>query len=193
MNKRKLLLSFIAVLLLITSQAQFHFGAKAGINAVKISGKTFQSGFDFNYLAGGFAEIGLGKIVSISPEVIFSQTTATRDSSSNYSALYNPNQMKATLNYLSIPILLNVKLAGPLYIEAGPQYSISFTSNKNLLQSGKEAFKSGDFSLIGGVKLKIFNIRISGRYLIGLNNIADATTQDKWKTQAIQVAIGYAF
>ncbi len=64
--------------------------------------------------------------------------------------------------------------------------------NKNFLQNGAEAFKKGDFSMVGGVDIKLTSLRVTGRYVIGLNNINDIDNQDKWKNQAIQISLGLA-
>ncbi|MBO9594839.1 MAG: PorT family protein [Niabella sp.] len=177
----------------VSLHAQFHIGAKAGVNATKIDGKSFKEEFDYNYLVGFFAEIGVGKKLSVNPELIYSQTSSTRDTSfNNVLPGFNKDQTKAKLNYLSIPILLNLQLAGPLHIEAGPQFSVLTSSSKTLLQNGEQAFKKGDFSMVGGVQLKLSAFRISGRYVVGLSNISDLPSQEKWKNQAIQVAVGFA-
>lgn len=179
---------------IMNANAQFHIGAKAGVNITKIDGKSFKEEFNYNYLLGGFAEIGLGEKFSINPEVLFNQTTSTRDTSyKNVLPKFNSEQTKAKLNYLSIPILVDMRLIGPLHIQAGPQYSILLNSDKTLLENGEQAFKSGDFALVGGANLKFNSFRITGRYVIGLDNINQAANQDKWKNQAIQVAVGYAF
>lgn len=189
---KKIFFSLLVILSVVNLHAQFNFGFKAGVNAAKIDGKTFRQEFKYNYLAGAFAELGLGRRISFSPEMVFSQTSATRDSAfSNLSDLYNKNQVKAKLNYLSIPLLANIKLRGPLYIEAGPQYSILINSSESLLKNGEKAFKSGDFSFLGGLKFKFSKVRVSGRYVIGLNNINDGDSGEKWSRQAIQVAAGF--
>jgi len=183
----------LSVFLTVALKAQFHIGAKAGVNATKISGKSFKEEFNYNYLVGFFAEIGVGQKLSVNPELIYSQASSTRDTSiKNVLPDFNKDQTKAKLNYLSIPILLNLQLAGPLHIEAGPQFSILTSSDKNLLDNGKDAFKKGDFSMVGGVQLKFNALRLSGRYVIGLSNVSDLPSQEKWKNQALQVAIGVA-
>lgn len=190
-------LTIIAAIMLFSAQfshAQFHIGVKAGVNAGKIDGKSFKDEFNYSYLLGGFAEIGLGKRVSVNPEVLFSQTTTTTETSfTNTLPDFNSNQVKAKLNYLSIPILLNVKVAGPLHVEAGPQFGILLNNNNTLLQNGGNAFKKGDFSLAAGAGLNLSIFRITGRYLVGLSDISDATNQDQWKSQAIQLSLGLAF
>jgi hypothetical protein len=176
------------------AMAQFHIGIKGGANITKVDGKSFKDEFRYGYHAGGFAEIGISKKFQIQPEVTFNQFSTTLDSSykSIYQNIINSDQSKVKLNYLSIPILVNYKLLGPIYLQAGPQFSILMDQDKNFLQNGADAFKKGDFSMIGGVQLKLASLRVSGRYVIGLSNINDIDNQDKWKSQALQLSVGFA-
>jgi hypothetical protein len=64
--------------------------------------------------------------------------------------------------------------------------------NKNFLQNGADAFKKGDCSMVGGVDIKLTSLRVTGRYVIGLNNINDIDNQDEWKNQSIQISLGLA-
>lgn len=191
----RILVTFAIVLIFsISANAQFHIGVKAGVNAGKIDGKSFKQEFNYNYLVGGFAEIGLGNRWSLNPEVLFSQTTTTTDASfTNTLPSFNNDQIKATLDYLSIPILLNFRLIGPLHLEAGPQFGVLLNKEKKLLQNGEEAFKKGDFSLAGGAGINLNMFRVSARYVMGLSDIRDVAVQDKWKSQAIQLSVGLAF
>ncbi|HEY6062475.1 MAG TPA: porin family protein [Chitinophagaceae bacterium] len=191
--KTKLLSLFAALLISQAMMAQFHIGAKAGANIIKIDGKSFKDQFSYGYHAGGFAEIGFGGKLGIQPEVLFNQYSTKVDS--NFSHVYQNVFKQGTikLNYLSIPILLNIKLIGNfLSLQAGPQYSIMIQQSKTLLQNGANAFKNGDFSMIGGAQVKVGAIRLNGRYVVGLNNINDIDNQDKWKTQGFQLSAGIA-
>jgi hypothetical protein len=85
---------------------------------------------------------------------------------------------------------VNYKFGDVFSLQAGPQYGILIEGDKNLLENGKEAFKEGDFSLLGGAQLHIKKIRVMGRYFVGLNNINDFDDQRKWKNQGFQVAVG---
>ena len=189
LRKIPLLLAF--VIFSVSANAQFHFGPKAGLNATKIDGKSLNDQFEYNYLVGGFAEIGLGRRFSVVPEVLFSQTSTTLTDNADAS-IFNIDQAKAKLNYLSIPVLASFKLAGPLYLEAGPQYSILINSDENLLKNGENAFKSGDFSMLGGLKIKFSKFRLTGRYQIGFDNMSQLPNSEKWKSQSIKVTLGFA-
>lgn len=194
--KAKFFLPLLAALFISSaSMAQFHIGVKGGTNITKLDGHSFKDKFEYGYHVGAFAEIGLGEKFGIQPEVLFNQYSSTLDSNYNniYKNIFNSDQSKVKLNYLSIPILLNYKLIGNfLSVQAGPQFSILMKQDKNLLQNGADAFKSGDFSMLGGVQLKLSAIRITGRYAIGLNNISDIDDKDQWKSQGFQVSLGLA-
>lgn len=191
------LFSLIAALLLSQAMmAQFHFGIKGGANIIKVDGKSFKEEFNYGYHLGGFLEIGLGKKWGFQPEVLFNQYSTTLDSNFKhvYQNVFNPNyQSNVKLNYLSIPLILSHKFLGNfLTLQAGPQFGILINQNKTLLQNGGDAFKHGDFSLVAGAQIKLAAFRITGRYVIGLNNINDIDNQDKWTSQGFQLSVGIA-
>jgi hypothetical protein len=194
--KTKLFLPLIAALLFSQAiMAQFHIGIKGGANIIKIDGRSFKDEFRYGYHLGGFMELGLGTNWSINPEVLFNQYSTTVDSNFNhiYQNVLNPSyQSHVKLNYLSIPIVINYKLIGPISLQAGPQFGILIDKNKTLLQNGASAFKNGDFSLLAGAQVKLGGIRVNGRYVIGLSNINDIDNQDKWKYQGFQLSLGLA-
>ena len=194
--KTKLIAIIACVCLVQTASAQLNFGIKAGTNITKIDGKSFEDEFKYGYLAGGFVEIGLGKKFAIQPEVLFNQYQTKVDS--NFKKIYQNALNDVTngdvkLNYLSIPLMLNYKAGKLLTLQAGPQYSILIDKNKNLLQNGQDAFKSGDFSMAGGATINLGKLKVNGRYVVGLNSINDIDNQDSWKSQAIQLSLGLAF
>ena len=190
------LLSLIAALLITQAMmAQFHIGAKAGANIIKIDGKSFDDEFRYGYHLGGFAEIRLSNKFIFQPEVLFNQFTTSVDSSFEnvYHNAFNSSQSDKKMNYLSIPLLLNYKLIGSfLTLQAGPQFSVLMNKDKNLLQNGAAAFKNGDFSMVGGAQVKLGPIRASGRYVVGLSNLNDIGNQDKWTMQGFQFSVGLA-
>jgi len=193
--KTKLAIMAIALLTMQAASAQkFRIGAKAGANLVKVDGKSFKDEFRYGYHLGGFSEIVLtkDKKLSLQPEVLFSQYSTTLDSNfkSVYENVINSHQSHVKLNYLSIPILLNYKLIGPIYLQAGPAFSVLMDQSRTFLQNGGDAFKKGDFSMIGGAQVRLAKLYLSGRYVIGLANINDIDNKDKWKSQAIQLSVG---
>jgi hypothetical protein len=192
--KIRLATMVVALFIMQAATAQFRIGAKVGTNIVKVEGKSFEDEFRYGYHLGGFAVIVLtqDKKLSLQPEVLFNQYSTTLDSSYKeiYEGIINSSQSKVKLNYLAIPILLNYKLIGPLHLQAGPAFGILMDQNKNFLQNGADAFKTGDFSLVAGAQLRLSKIYLTGRYVIGLNNINDIDNQDKWKSQVVQLSLG---
>jgi hypothetical protein len=191
--KANLLLLFIAALSFSNLQAQsIHLGIKGGASVNKLTGQSFTDKFSFGYHIGGFIEIGIGKKLSLQPEVFVSQIK--QDTSSQFRAIYNnvlgvaPSNIQ--LSYLNLPILLGYRVTDQFSIQLGPQYSILMNQNANLLQNGKNAFKNGDFSVLGGLQLEVSKFRIYGRYAIGLNNLNDIDKKDEWKNQSLQIGIG---
>ena len=189
MKSKFLTLAIVFGLISSASFAQLKLGIKGGANIHKLDGQSFKNEFSFGYHLGGFAEIGLSKKFSIQPEILFSQVNI--DTSSKFSDVYDfDNISKVKLSYLQIPLLLNYKANEFVSLQVGPQFSILMDNDNTLVENGQNAFKKGDFSLLGGLQLNISKIKIYGRYAVGLNNINDIDNQEKWKNQTIQVGLG---
>ena len=184
----------IAVLLFISSSVfsqGFSAGIKGGANLGKISGQSFKNEFTLGYHVGAFATINFSKKWGIQPEVLLSQTNV--DTTSNFSQVTQFNHVnKINLQYLTIPLLLNYNLNKFITLQAGPQYGILLDKNKNLLQNGKDAFKSGNFSIAAGLQLNILKFRIYGRFVGGMTDLNNIGTADAWKTQTIQLGVGWS-
>jgi hypothetical protein len=169
-----------------------HVGVKAGANIFKIDGTAIKDEFRFGYNAGAFAEVYFNDKIGIQPELLFNQTNyRTGTDFSNVYQINNANDVKGKLNYLSIPILLNYNLAKFFTLQAGPQFGILLNKSESLGDNAKDAFKSGDFSMLGGVQLNIGSLKVGGRYVIGLTNINDIDDKNKWKNQGFQVWLGF--
>jgi hypothetical protein len=191
MKLKSLALLTIASTLTSMSFAQgFHVGVKAGANIFKLDGTSMKDEFKFGYNLGGFAELNFSEKWGIQPEVMWNQTnyrTAT-----NFNEIYpgGKSDVEGKLNYLSIPVLLSFSPAKFISFQAGPQFGILLNKDKTLFDNGKEAFKGGDFSMLGGVQLNIGSLKLGGRYVVGLANINDIDEKEKWKNQGFQVYLG---
>jgi hypothetical protein len=185
------------VMAMAQGNPSFHVGIKGGANINKIDGKGYDESFRFNYHLGGFAQFNFSDNIGLQPEVIFSQSSAK--TSDNFSSIYtgfsdDANRKNIKLNYLSIPLLLNLG-SRDVKFQVGPQYSILLNKNDNIIENGKNAFKSGDFAAVGGiwVQLPVVPINLSARYIIGLGDVNDLPNSDKWKNQSIQLGVGFTF
>lgn len=181
--------------LLFISSAGFSqglsFGIKGGANLGKISGEAFKDEYTLGYHVGVFATIGLGEKIAIQPEILLSQVNV--DTAYDYNQVYQFHNIgKINLQYLTIPILLNINLNNFIALQAGPQFGILMDKNKDLLENGKDAFKTQDFSLVGGVQLKLLKFRVYGRFVGGLTNLDNIGNEESWKTQTVQLGVGIA-
>ena len=185
MQKIILFLCFVTTLSASLSAQSFHVGGKLGANLGKIDGQSFKDGYNFGYVLGGYASIGISKTLAIQPELLFSQTNTTVDSGYG---LVKPEDVH--LNYLNIPVLLNINASKLLTFQVGPQFSILTNKNEKIGQEIEGAFKGGDLAAVLGAQLNLGLLNVYGRYNIGLSNISDVANSDKWKSQAIQVGLG---
>ena len=173
-----------------TVAQNIHFGVKAGANFQKIQGIPFKEKFTFGYQAGAFAAIGFTSKIGIQPEILFSSVNA--DTATQFSTVYGFKKIdKVKLNMLDIPILLNIKAAQFLTIQAGPQFSVLINKNETLLKNGETAFKQGNISAVAGLQFNLTKFKIYGRYVAGLKNLNNVNNSNEWRNRNIQVGIGF--
>lgn len=166
-------------------------GGKAGANMTKISGQSFKQGYDLGYFLGAFVEID-GKKWGLQPEVLWNQVNT--HPANNFGAVYNDfkdSTSSIKLKYLTIPVLLRYNVTRMFTLNAGPQFGILINPHETLLKNGQNAFKSGDFSFVAGATINLAALRIYGRYNVGLTNIGDINKQQNWKSQQIQLGVGF--
>jgi hypothetical protein len=168
-----------------------HLGIKAGTNNSLLKGNSFSDGFNWNFMVGAFAELNITSHWGIQPEVLFSQITS--QTAENFSDFYSEgaNSKNIKLQYLNIPILLTYRLPLPiLSLQLGPQFGKLLNDNYSLTANGKQAFKSGDFSMVIGAQVNLLMFKGGIRYVYGFTNINDITNADSWKTRTIQLYAG---
>jgi hypothetical protein len=154
----------------------------------KISGEILLK-MNLHWIMPAICHYWVGKKFAIQPEVVFNQVNT--DTSTRFSEVYQFNHINhIKLQYLSVPLLLNYNLNKFITLQAGPQFGILLDQHKDLLQNGQDAFKSGDFSLVGGVQLNLLRFRIYGRYVGGLTDLKNIQASDTWKATAIQLGVG---
>lgn len=205
-----LLSSFLVSMLSINAQKKsvklfeqkesfFRFGIKAGVNANKITGKSYNEAFNYNFQGGVFAQINLTKKIGIQPEVSFVQTQSefADDPNNIYDDLFGGGtQHKAKLDYLEIPILLNINV-GPtqkVKLQFGPAYGGLLKQTVDSLKTNVNSiYRNGEWSAIGGLWIQLPFVNISARYKLGLSNINAIDGNQTWKNQAIQISAGFTF
>jgi hypothetical protein len=185
-------ITFFALFVLFTNVlfAQgFELGIKGGADVQKISGISFKEEFAYGYHLGAYTEIKLSKTFSIQPELYYS--AASMNKGNSFDTLYTSiDPKKIKFGYINIPILFNIKLSEKVKLQAGPRYGILNNTNLSVKANAEKALKMGDFSFVSGIQLQYSKIRVYARYQIGLTNINEISTQEKWKSQSIHIGIG---
>ncbi len=175
----------------------FRIGAKGGININKIQGQSYKSGFNYNYLLGGFMQFNFGRF-GLQPEVNFVQSSSefSKDANNVYNDLFfNGSQKKARLNYIKVPLLLNINVGESKHVKVqiGPQFSGLLKQTVDSLKANNNIFKTSDFSMLGGIWFQLPFINLGARYELGLSNVNDIDNKEKWKSQAFTIFAGFTF
>lgn len=182
----------------IDSERFFRIGGKAGVNINKITGQSYKSGYNYNYLFGGFMQFNFSNRFGFQPEVNFVQSSSefTNDANDIYNDLFlDGSQKTAKYNYLKVPLLLNINvgLSKHVKIQLGPQFGALLKETVDSLKSNRTLFKKSDVSAVGGLWLQVPFINLGARYELGLNNVNNVDAREKWNSQAITVFVGFTF
>jgi hypothetical protein len=176
----------------------FRIGAKGGVNINKIQGKSYNDGFNYNFQVGGFMQFNFSKRFGIQPEVNFVQSSSefSDDANTIYDDLFlDGSQKKAKLNYLEVPVLLNINVGQSrrVKLQIGPAYGGLLKQTVDSLKNGGDLYKNHEWSAIGGFFIQLPFFNIGARYKMGLSNINAIDNRQSWKSQSIQVFAGITF
>lgn len=202
------------------------FGIKGAATASQFSeqelnGKNLKLGFN----AGVFVNVPLSEKFALQPEVLYNQMGAKSvlsdtEVTTGSTTVRTKQDYSTTLNYISVPVMLQMKPADNFYVEAGPEVSY-FVDGKNKGQqtittttagttntqtlSASESIDKDDikkFNLGFGVGLGYYftkNLGINARYVNSLTHIynnSDALTdaQKNINTNRVfQLGLNYKF
>jgi hypothetical protein len=195
MYRMKKIVSIICLFVAIASTAQdkIGLGIKVGQNFTSVNSLAVDR-HAASYHGGVTMQFGLTEKISLVPEVLLSQTKLSTNPSIR--DLLGDNNLRPEtyhLNYLMLPLLVQVKPFPTLLLQAGPQYGILLDQKKDGIENAQLAFKEGEFSFVGGAKLNLGGFFVYGRYVVGLqsiNDLQDLQDQTKWKTTQWQLGLG---
>jgi Outer membrane protein beta-barrel domain len=176
----------------------FRIGAKGGVNINKISGKSYKEGFNFNFQAGVFLQFNFSNRFGLQPEVNFVQTSSEFSNDANdiyYDLFQNGSQKKSKLNFLEVPVLLNINVgqSKKVKLQIGPAYGGLLKQTVDSLKNNGDIYKNGEWAAIGGLWIQIPFVNLGARYKLGLTELNDIDNRQKWKSQSIQVFVGITF
>ena len=188
--KNFILLATIFIAFTAKAQEKIGIGIKVGQNFSSVNSVAVDR-HAASYHGGVTFQIGLTEKISLVPELLLSQTKLATNTS--IGDVIGDNKFKPEtyhLDYLMIPLLVQVKPFSALLLQAGPQYGVLLDQKKDGLENAQFAFKQGEFSFVGGAKVNLGGFFVYGRYVVGLQDINDLQDQAKWKTTQWQLGIG---
>lgn len=195
----------LALLIAAPLQAQTTIGVKGGVNVANISTNISdlpdvidsKTGF----VGGGFVTFGLGSLLAIQPELLYSQKGFQAEELGQTATLGT--------NYIEIPVLLKAQFKLAMLrpaIYAGPVVSFETGCNLDVLGvsfdcDDDEGFvdrKTTDWGAVFGANLDFFlgpvTLLVDARYQLGLANLADAPDVDEEvKNRVWQIMAGVGF
>lgn len=182
-------------------------GLKAGMNFAKLNGQSWEGGYKAGLHGGGFLSLNVKKI-GAQMEVYYSRASFTADGQSLYEASVNSGKMllkeaadsarngNISVNYINVPLLLNLNLFGNATIQLGPQYTgvLSVSDDDDLLADADNFLSTSDVSGVVGIWLDLpLNLNAGARYIFGLSDQNFSSVGESWKKRTIQIHIGYSF
>ena len=208
---KKLIFAVVFLVAGAVNAQQPDFGAKAGVNFATLDSDgpfemSGQTGFHF----GLVAELKFSEKFSFQPEVLYSIQGANAEFSMEG---FGSAEETLRLDYVNIPLMAKFYMIPGLSLEVGPQIGVLVKAESEYEYSFGEETEAGtgdikdetkaiDFALAGGLAYEFpMGIFVSGRYNLGLSNVADSSEElgdefeedFKWKNNVIQLSLGYKF
>lgn len=177
---------------------RLYAGVKFGANFSYLSGSDWSNGVKSNLVGGAFAGIkGLGFGAQL--EGLFEQSEYTTGSGfySIYKSYYNSigDSLKAgtfRVNKLSLPVLLQFRVARLFWLQAGVQFYgvVSVRDFNGLVKDSKQLFKTGNTAGIIGTTIHLGNADIGARAIFDFNSLNNLNSGDVWRQYMIQAHVG---
>ncbi|MBF9236462.1 PorT family protein [Hymenobacter sp. BT683] len=188
---KKVLLSLGLLMSVATaaSAQEIRFGVKAGANYSSITANN-TDGVEskIGLHAGALANFALSDLISIQPEVLYSQKGYQ---SEEY------NDIKYKINYIDVPLLVKVN-AGGLFFEGGPQ--VGFLAGAKVTNGDADTDIKGrydrvDFGYVAGLGYQATSGPMIGlRYNGGISTISKGDINpNKIRNSVFQLYVGYVF
>jgi hypothetical protein len=184
------------------SRGKVNLGIKGGINYSNnydSDDKDFTAENKVGFAGGVFFAIPIGKFVGVQPEILYSQKGYKQSGvflGGNY-------ELTRTTDYLDIPILLSIKPAKFITIQAGPQFSYLlkqkdvFTNPLSTIEQENEfkndKIRKNILGVIGGFDFNLNKVVLGLRAGLDIqNNNGDGTsTNPRYRNAWSQATLGF--
>ena len=171
------------------------FGIKAGVNLASLTNNNTESKKNLvGFAAGLMADFSFSDLISLHPEVLFSQKGVKYTSGGGYTG---GNTAQIRINYIDVPLLLRVKADG-LFFEAGPQ--VGFLANRKYeidnttISTSTDGTRKVDVGYIAGVGYQLpQGLEVGVRYNGGISDLSDPSVGTKTRNSVFQFQLGYLF
>ena len=219
--KKYFLIVVILFISTLVSYSQIKGGFKAGGNFSNILGPNSSSyKYKLGFHAGGFVEYDVNGKVFLQAEALYSLKGFLDKSTSTVLNTTSETNVKYTLAYVDIPLMINVHLGGAGYIGIGPQLSIltsvkwdgqntisnpPYTSTVTISGNGTDGWNKVDLGVVFSVGAKYDSgIEFGLRAGYGISNVYNSSTysstssssyssSDIYHNLVFSASLGYAF
>jgi hypothetical protein len=194
--------SFIAafiVLFMSASTLKAQFGVRAGINLAnqtfKIDGLSVTPESIIGLNAALFYNVSLSNNLVLQPELSFSQK------GSKFDETFLGEEIKSTINYLEIPVLLKYKSNSErigFFGQAGPALGFALSGKTTVgdesasIDFEEDGLRRTDLGFHLGAGVSFGKFLVDARYMLGVANLSDAE-EGTTRNRGFMLSLGFMF
>ena len=154
---------------------------------------------------GLFLNIPMGESLNFQPELLYNGQGSKFSASTTVGTVTTTETYSQDLNYISLPLMFQVRSTKGFFIELGPQPSYLVSAKQEGPGTGhtdnKDAFDKFDIAMNGGIGwTSRVGLGINARYSYGLSNVLEDgggnnSTNDgpELKNRVVSVGLHYMF
>jgi len=191
-------------------ETKTRFGIKAGVNEVKLSAKEFTATPEpsttnkTSWHAGAFVNLPLGGLFKLQPELVYSSQGSKMQETVTSTGGSRTFNYEEDLDYLNLPVMLQLQTPGGFVIETGPQVSYLLSAK----QKGQSPISTSDKADIKDYRDHIdiawglgvgyisrIGLGVNARYNYGIRNIVNENDVNigELRNRVLQVSLNYQF